>query len=151
MTTAEVSITLPADVTDVQIVQAAKAAAASALEAAPDAVIVTTIVSKATGTVNTPPSATGKEDEVLAGIKTVVCDGQDSCVVVWVTTGRRLGSDRRLAELTYEVTQTVTVSPSPSLLLAARRSLAASAPKRPQLRCVRADAYRCLSSSKSHR
>ena len=116
-TTAEVSIkfTLPADVTDVQVVQAAKAAAASALEAAPDAVIVTTIVSKATGTVNTPPSATGKEDEVLAGIKTIVCDGQDNCVVEWVPTGRRLGSDRRLAEQIYGVTQTVTVSPSPSL------------------------------------
>ena len=129
MTTAEVSITLPADATDVQVVQAAKAAAESALKAAPDATIVTTIVSKAEGKVTVPE---GKEPEVLAGIKTVVCAGQDNCVVEWATTRRRLGFDRRLAEETYEVTQTVTVSASPSLLLTApRRSLAASANKAP--------------------
>ena len=126
MTTAEVSITLPANVTDTQIIQAAKAVAASALAAAPDATIVSTIVSTAKGRITFPE---GKETEVLAGIRTVVCAGQDNCVVVWVTTGaRRLSSDRRLAEETYEVTQTVTVSSSLLSLSPSHtaRSLAAS-------------------------
>ena len=133
VTTAEVSITLPTDATTEQVVQAAKAAAASAQEAAPDATVVSKIVSKAEGKVTVPE---GKETEVLAGIDAVVCAEQDDCVVAWVTTGRRLRSDRRLAEETYEVTQTVTVSASslsPPLMPSLSR--AASANKAPLISC----------------